>query len=97
MILARVIGTVVSTCKNDRLVGKKLQIVQPLQIRDMSPKGDPIVAVDTVGAGESEVVMVVAGSSARQTEQTNNTPVDAVIMGIIDSVELEGKLVFTKS
>lgn len=97
MILGRVIGTVVCTAKDERLVGKKLQIVQPLQIKDLTPKGDPVVAVDTVGAGESEVVMVVAGSSARQTDKTTNTPVDAVIMAIVDSVELEGKLVFTKS
>lgn len=97
MILARVIGTVVCTQKDDKLVGRKLQIVQPLQIKDLSPKGDPIVAVDSVGAGESEVVMVVAGSSARQTDRTNNTPVDATIMAIVDSVELEGNLIFQKS
>lgn len=96
MILARVIGTVVCTQKDDKLVGRKLQIVQPLQIKDLSPKGDPIVAVDSVGAGESEVVMVVAGSSARQTDRTNNTPVDATIMAIVDSVELEGNLIFQK-
>lgn len=96
MILGRIIGTVVSTCKDEKLVGRKLQIVQPLHIRDLTVKGDPIVAVDTVGAGESEVVLMVAGSSARQTQLTDKTPVDAAIMAIVDSVELEGKLVFSK-
>lgn len=96
MILGRVIGTVVSTCKDEKLVGKKLLIVQPLQIRDLKQKGDPVVAVDTVGAGESEVVLMVAGSSARQTDKTDKIPVDAAIMAIVDSVELAGKLVFSK-
>ncbi len=96
MIFGRVIGTVVSTAKDERLVGKKLLIVQPLHIRELTPKGDPIVAVDTVGAGETEVVLMVAGSSARQTDKTDKTPVDAAIMAIVDSVELEGKLVFSK-
>ena len=96
MILARVIGTVVCTQKDEKLVGRKLQIVQPLQIKDLTPKGDPIVAIDSVGAGQSEIVMVVSGSSARQTDRTNNTPVDATIMGIVDSVELEGNIVFSK-
>lgn len=96
MILGRVIGTVVSTCKDEKLIGKKLLIVQPLQIRDLKQKGDPVVAVDTVGAGESEVVLMVAGSSARQTDKTDKIPVDAAIMAIVDSVELAGKLVFSK-
>ena len=55
------------------------------------------MAVDTVGAGEGEIVLVVSGSSARQTTKTQNTPVDAVIMGIVDSIELEGKVVYRKS
>ncbi|AZR72299.1 ethanolamine utilization protein EutN [Anoxybacter fermentans] len=97
MVLGRVIGTVVATCKDKRLVGKKLLIVQPLKIKDLTPKGDPVVAVDTVGAGESEVVLMVAGSSARQTDKTDKTPVDAAIMAIVDSIELEGKLIFSKS
>lgn len=96
MILGRVIGTVVSTCKDEKLIGKKLLVVQPLQIRDLKQKGDPVVAVDTVGAGESEVVLMVAGSSARQTDKTDKIPVDAAIMAIVDSVELAGKLVFSK-
>lgn len=96
MILGRVIGTVVSTCKDEKLIGKKLLIVEPLQIRDLKQKGDPVVAVDTVGAGESEVVLMVAGSSARQTDKTDKIPVDAAIMAIVDSVELAGKLVFSK-
>jgi ethanolamine utilization protein EutN len=97
MILARVIGTVVATRKDDRLSGAKLQIVQPVSLADMSPDGKPLVAIDAVGAGEGEIVMVCAGSSARQTARTKDTPCDAVIMAIIDSLDVSGKQVFSKS
>lgn len=97
MIACRVLGTVVSTRKDEKLVGTKLLVVQPIALGDQTPDGKSLVAVDTVGAGEGEIVLVVSGSSARQTEKTQNTPVDAVIMGIIDSIELEGKVVYRKS
>ncbi|MCA9793872.1 MAG: EutN/CcmL family microcompartment protein [Candidatus Eremiobacteraeota bacterium] len=96
MILAKVVGTVVCTQKEPRLDGLKLQLVCPLSLADMSVDGKPLVAVDAVGAGPGEVVLVAAGSSARQTEATLNTPTDAVIMGIVDTVEMEGKTVFQK-
>ncbi|MCK4259084.1 MAG: EutN/CcmL family microcompartment protein [Halanaerobiales bacterium] len=96
MVLGKVLGTVVSTCKDEKLIGRKLLIVQPLQMKDLSYKGDPVVAVDTVGAGVSEVVLMVAGSSARQTNLTDKTPVDAAIMAIVDTVELDGEIVFSK-
>lgn len=97
MILARVIGTVVATRKDDKLSGAKMQIVQPVSLQDMSPDGKPLVAVDAVGAGTGEIVMVCSGSSARQTSRTKDTPCDAVIMAIIDSLDVQGKQVFVKS
>jgi ethanolamine utilization protein EutN/carbon dioxide concentrating mechanism protein CcmL len=88
MIFAKVIGTVVSTQKEENLTGKKL-----LLCKETDANGKPLsayhVAVDAVGAGEGDFVLVVAGSSARMTEQTSNSPIDAVIMAIIDSVEID--------
>lgn len=96
MILARVRGNVVSTNKSDKLLGLKLLIVVPIDIESFAEKGAPLVAIDTVGAGEGEVVMCVSGSSSRQTAQTDGKPSDLAIIAIIDSVELRGKLVFKK-
>ncbi|MFD1736617.1 EutN/CcmL family microcompartment protein [Bacillus salitolerans] len=97
MIIARVIGSIVSTSKAEKLQGKKLLIVQPLDMITVQPDGKPLVAIDTVGSGKDEVVMVVSGSSARQTVITNGTPVDAAIVGIIDQIEIEGALTFEKT
>lgn len=96
MVFARVTGNVVCTLKDEKLVGTKLMLVQPVDLAGAA-KGNPIVAVDAVGAGEGELVLLVQGSSARQTSRTNNTPVDAVIFAIVDSVEQGGKNVFRKS
>jgi len=96
MILARVRGNVVSTTKSDRLEGLKLLLVVPIEISSFEEKGQPIVAIDTVGAGEGEVVMCVGGSSSRQTTLTENKPADMSIIGIIDSVELNGDMIFEK-
>ena len=96
MTLARVIGTVVCTQKTPTMEGIKLQLVQPLSATTMQSDGKPLVAMDAIGAGRNEVVMLAAGSSARQTEVTINTPCDAVIMAIVDSVEVDGKEVFRK-
>lgn len=96
MILARVIGNVVSTNKSDKLLGLKLLIVIPIEIESFEEKGAPLVAIDTVGAGEDEVVMCVGGSSSRQTSITDGKPSDLAIIAIIDSVELRGKRVFRK-
>jgi microcompartment protein CcmK/EutM len=71
-------------------------LLQPVDLGGQA-KGNPIVAVDAVGAGEGEMVLVVQGSSARQTSRTNNTPVDAVIFAIVDTVEQNGKKVFEKA
>ena len=96
MILARVRGNVVSTNKSDKLLGLKLLIVIPIDIESFEEKGAPLVAIDTVGAGEGEVVMCVSGSSSRQTALTDAKPSDLAIIAIIDSVELRGNMVFRK-
>lgn len=87
MILARVIGTVWATRKDERLHGLKFQIVRPVDLNYKDRDGY-IVAIDAVGAGVGEVVMVVQGSSARQTQTTENKPVDATIMAIIDKLDV---------
>jgi microcompartment protein CcmK/EutM len=96
MTIGKVVGTVVCTQKTPSLEGVTLQLVQPLSATDMSRTGNLIVAIDAIGAGRGEVVLMAAGSSARQTVQTTNTPCDAVIMAIVDSVEVEGSEVFRK-
>ena len=96
MTLGRVIGTVVCTQKTPSLQGVKLQLVQPLSSADFSESARPLVAVDAIGAGPNEIVLLAAGSSARQTSVTTNTPCDAVIMAIVDSVEVGGSEVFRK-
>lgn len=87
MVLGRVIGTVWSTKKDESLIGSKLLIVRSLEL-DMSEKNSFVVAVDSVGAGEGEVVLVATGSSARQTTITKNKPVDAVVMAIVDKLDV---------
>ncbi|MCK9424780.1 MAG: EutN/CcmL family microcompartment protein [Ignavibacteriaceae bacterium] len=87
MILGKVIGTVWSTKKDENLVGSKLLIVRQLGI-DFKEKENFVVAVDSVGAGEGEIVLVATGSSARQTNSTKNRPVDAVVMAIVDKLDI---------
>lgn len=96
MLIARVVGDVVSTIKDDKIVGRKLLIVREVSIEN-ELVGKPIVAVDTVDAGSGDVVLIAQGSSARQTSTTKETPTDAVIMAIVDSLEVEGKVTFRKS
>ena len=88
MIIARILGTVVSTQKDERLHGKKLLIVKPINL-DGTDQSGYIVAVDTVGAGFHEKVLVVAGSSARLAEGNKDCPVDSAIIGVIDSYEFD--------
>jgi len=95
MIMGKVIGTVVSTQKDPGLSGYKLLIVQNVDL-EIKLKPSYIVAVDAVGAGIGEIVIVVQGSSARITKQTEGKPVDAAIVAIVDSVDLNGKMVFQK-
>ena len=90
MILAQVVGTVVSTRKDAGLTGLKLLMVREVDA-GFQPAGNTLVAVDAVGAGTGELVLVAAGSSARLTDATKDRPVDHVICGIVDAVELEGR------
>jgi microcompartment protein CcmK/EutM len=96
MLIARVIGTTVSTIKDEKLTGRKLLILRQTDERGNST-GRPYVAVDTVDAGVGDLVLTAAGSSARQTYFTKDSPVDAVIMAVIDSLEVDGEVVFRKS
>lgn len=96
MILGRVKGNVVSTSKSEKLSGYKLLIVAPINIDTFEEQGAPVVSVDTVGAGEGEVVMVVGGSSSRQTAATRDRPVDSTIVAIVDSVNLDGRRIYDK-
>lgn len=86
MQIARIIGTVVSTQKDERLKGKKLLIVKPINLDGTDASGY-LVSVDTVGAGFHEKVLIVGGSSARLAEGNKDCPVDSAIVGVIDEVE----------
>jgi len=86
---------VVSTVKDEKLSGTKLLVVREATVANQLV-GKPLVAVDSVGAGEGELVLIAQGSSARQTRLTKDTPVDAVIMAIVDSMEVDGKVTFRK-
>jgi ethanolamine utilization protein EutN len=101
MFLARVTGSVVSTHKVASLTGHKLLTVEPLRVdparRDqLIGTGRTFVVVDPVGAGAGEMVLIVQGSSARLTPETEKLPVDATIIGIVDSVNVEGRTVFSR-
>jgi microcompartment protein CcmK/EutM len=93
MFVAKVIGNIVATQKNAKLQGMKLLLVQPYIVKDQQlvPSGSSVVAVDSVGAGPGECVLFTQGSSARLTPATKEAPVDAVIVGIIDTVEVGGR------
>ena len=84
MQLARVVGTVVATRKEESMQGLKLLVVRPLD-EEGRESGNAIVSADAVGAGPGEVVLIAAGSSARQTVVTDKRPVDSVVMAIVDS------------
>ena len=90
MFLGKVIGTVWATKKDENLVGAKFLIVRKLDL-DLNEKSDFVVAVDSVGAGEGEVVLVATGSSSRQTHFTQDKPIDAVIMAIVDKLDISIK------
>ena len=89
MILARIVGTVVATQKDTRLVSSKLLVAQPIDARG-NEHGHHLVAVDTVDAGFGETVLIVGGSSARMAGALQDTPVDAAVVGIVDAIELQG-------
>jgi len=103
MFLARVTGNVVASQKDKTLNGQKLLVVEPLNVKydestqkpaSLGNTGRAIVAIDVVGAGDGQFVLVVQGSSARMTDVTKNLPADAIIVGIVDSAEYAGKTFF---
>jgi ethanolamine utilization protein EutN len=99
MILARVEGSVVATKKNTKMTGNKFLLVRPLVIdsptaKEFKPGNSTLVAVDSLGAGEGEVVLVVQGSSARLAAEDKNSPVDAVVIGIVDTVDLAKHILY---
>src|SRR5580700_701352 len=100
MFLAKVTGSVVATQKVASMTGHKLLTVEPLRVEPAQKDrligtGRTFVVVDTVGAGEGETVLIVQGSSARLTPQTEKLPVDCTIIGIVDSVNVESRRVFS--
>ena len=95
MKLGRIVGTVVSTQKDEKIASLRLYIVRDLSM-EMSGKDSFVVAADAVGAGVGEVVLYASGSSARQTKATDKRPIDATIMAIVDAIDLEGRPVYDK-
>lgn len=96
MKLGRIVGTVVSTQKDEKIESLKLYIVRDLSMA-LEDRDSFVVAADTVGAGLGEVVLVAAGSSARQTRVTDARPVDASVMAIVDLIDIDGALVYDKT
>ncbi len=95
MFIGKVVGTVVSTMKDEKVANLKFQVVQ-----ELDEKGELrekyVVAADTIGAGQGDLVLFSQGSSARQTTLTDGRPIDAAIFAIIDSWDVEGELVYQK-
>lgn len=99
MFVAKVTGSVVATQKVAAMTGHKLLMVEPYRLDDASrerlvPTGRTFVVVDSLGAGVGEMVLVCQGSSARLTPETEKLPIDAVVIGLVDTVDVEGKVVF---
>ena len=88
MYIGKVIGTVVATRKDENLVGSKLMITQPLNM-DLKPTGEPIIAVDTVGAGIGEIVIYSKGTAARLAARKMDSPIDISIVGIVDELTID--------
>ncbi len=95
MIFGTIAGTVVSTKRSDHIRGAKYLLIETCTCRGKG-KGTYLVVLDTLGAGEGELVILSQGSSARQTEISKNKPVDAIVVGIVDVVDEQGKVVFRK-
>ena len=95
MLMGKVVGTVVSTRKEQELEGLKLLVLRGMDLEGKMT-GSVVVAVDAVGAGVGEVVLYCSGSSARQTQVTKDRPVDATVMAIVDQLEVGGTLKYVK-
>ena len=96
MKLGRIVGTVVSTHKDEKIESLRLYIVRDLSMK-LADKESFVVAADSVGAGIGEVVLYASGSSARQTKMTDGRPIDACVMAIVDQIDLQGDLVYDKA
>ena len=102
MFVAKVTGAVVSTQKVDSIVGYKLLVVDPYRLDNKTRKklnttGRTFIAVDTLGAGEGDYVLITQGSSARLTEETRDLPIDTVVVGIVDNVHVDNHSVYERS
>jgi ethanolamine utilization protein EutN len=95
MIIAKVMGSAVATLKHDLLKTTKLLLISPADVKG-NVTGEPFLAVDLVGAGEGELVIVSQGSSARVATGQGSSPADAAIVGILDSLQVEGVVEFRK-
>jgi len=101
MFVAMVTGSVVATQKTESMTGHKLLVVEPYRLDEKTrdrlvSTGRTFIAVDTLGAGEGQFVLVTQGSSARLTPETKSLPIDAVVIGLVDSVRIGGKTVFDR-
>jgi ethanolamine utilization protein EutN len=101
MFVAKVTGSLVSTQKVGTMVGHKLLVVEPYRLEpgqraSLITTGRTFVAVDTLGAGEGEMVLITQGSSARFTPETKNMPIDTLVIGIIDQVHVDSQCVFSR-
>jgi ethanolamine utilization protein EutN len=102
MFVAQVTGSVVATQKTAAMTGHKMLVVEPYRLDEKTrdrlvSTGRTFIAVDTLGAGEGQFVLVTQGSSARLTPETKSLPIDAVIIGLVDTVRIEGTEVFNRS
>ena len=101
MFVAKVTGSLVSTQKTDSLVGHKLLVVEPYRLesdqrQSLVSTGRTFIAVDALGAGEGDIVLITQGSSARMTPETQEAPVDTVIVGIVDQVRVDQHSVYSR-
>ena len=102
MVVAKVIGEIVSSVKVDRLVGQKFLLVEIQRVTHddsgtkIAPTGSTLVVNDPIGAGRGEVVMIVQGSSARMTDITATIPTDGIVIGIVDSITVDNGMIYRK-
>ncbi len=102
MFVAKVTGSLVSTQKLDSMVGYKLLLVEPYRLdaqerRSLVTTGRTFVAVDMLGAGEGDFVLIAQGSSARLTPETKNMPIDTLVIGLVDQVHVENTAVYQRA
>jgi microcompartment protein CcmK/EutM len=100
MFLARVTGSVVATTKVASMAGQKLLTVEPYRVDDQGPgrlvpTGRTLVVVDALGAGLEQMVLICQGSSARLTPETEKLPIDAVVIGLVDTVDIRGQVIYS--